>query len=129
MNRTKWNTTGQHGTGPADALFGRGGVRRRTRLSRFDVVTRLVERLRLVKSPAEIQHIRDAARFADIAMSAAIGAAAPEATELDVATVEVAAERSRPKIIQQTRAAAHTNHALTETIRKWESRRLLPSTR
>src|SRR5262249_42701951 len=42
-----------------------------------------------------------------------------------LATVEIAAEQRQPEIIRHTQAAAHTNHALTEAVRKWESRRLI----
>lgn len=46
---------------------------------------RLVERLRLVKSPAELVHVEQAAHLADVAMAAAIAAAKDGASELDIA--------------------------------------------
>lgn len=46
---------------------------------------RLVEGLRLVKSPAELTFVEEAARLADVAMQAAIGAAKDGASELDIA--------------------------------------------
>jgi Xaa-Pro aminopeptidase len=46
---------------------------------------RLVERLRLVKSPAELTYVEEAARLADVAMAAALAAAKDGASELDVA--------------------------------------------
>jgi Xaa-Pro dipeptidase len=53
---------------------------------------RLVERLRLVKSDAEIHYVRRAAEFADIAMSAALDASVAGATESDIAAAAHAAQ-------------------------------------
>lgn len=55
---------------------------------------RLVERIRLVKSDAEIGYIRQAARLADLAMAAALAAARPGATENEVAAAAHAAQIS-----------------------------------
>lgn len=55
---------------------------------------RLVERIRLVKSPAEISHIRRAAQLADLAMAAAVAAAHPGASENEVAAAAHAAQIS-----------------------------------
>jgi Xaa-Pro dipeptidase len=46
---------------------------------------RLVETLRLVKSPAELANVERAAQLADVAMTAAIAAAKDGASELDIA--------------------------------------------
>jgi Xaa-Pro dipeptidase len=53
---------------------------------------RLVERIRLVKSEAEIEYVRQAAALADLAMSAAVAAARPGASENDVAAAAHAAQ-------------------------------------
>jgi Xaa-Pro aminopeptidase len=53
---------------------------------------RLVERLRLVKSDAEIHYVRRAAGLADIAMSAALEASVAGATERDIAAAAHAAQ-------------------------------------
>jgi Xaa-Pro dipeptidase len=53
---------------------------------------RLVERLRLVKSPAEIGYVRQAARLADLATAAALDATRDGATENDVAAAAHAAQ-------------------------------------
>ncbi|HVQ97085.1 MAG TPA: Xaa-Pro peptidase family protein [Mycobacteriales bacterium] len=55
---------------------------------------RLVERIRLVKSDAEIGYVRRAAELADLAMSAAVAAAHPGGTESDVAAAAHAAQIS-----------------------------------
>lgn len=47
--------------------------------------TAVVGELRVVKSPAEIAYLREAARIADLAMTAVAGALAPGRTELEVA--------------------------------------------
>jgi Xaa-Pro dipeptidase len=53
---------------------------------------RLVERIRLVKSPAEIAYVREAARLADLAMEAAVAATRPGASENEVAAAAYAAQ-------------------------------------
>jgi Xaa-Pro dipeptidase len=53
---------------------------------------RLVERIRLVKSPAELAYVREAARLADLAMDAAVAAARPGVSENDVAAAAYAAQ-------------------------------------
>ncbi len=53
---------------------------------------RLVETIRLVKSPAELDCIRTAAGIADVTMAAAIDAAREGATELDVAAAAHSAQ-------------------------------------
>ncbi len=53
---------------------------------------RLIERLRLVKSEAEIHYVRRAAELADIAMRAAIDASVAGATERDIAAAAHAAQ-------------------------------------
>jgi Xaa-Pro dipeptidase len=84
LERHSWFVTAQL----ADALV--------DRLAAFDVVdtSRIVERLRLIKSPAEVACIRDAARLADIAMTAAIDAAREGGNELEVAAAAHAAQIS-----------------------------------
>jgi Xaa-Pro dipeptidase len=53
---------------------------------------RLVERIRLVKSDAEIEYVRQAAALADLAMTAAVAAARPGASENEVAAAAHAAQ-------------------------------------
>jgi Xaa-Pro dipeptidase len=67
-----------------------------TRLSGHRVVgsDRLVERIRLVKSAAEIAYVREAARLADLARAAAVEAARPGASENEVAAAAHAAQIS-----------------------------------
>ncbi|MEJ2716435.1 MAG: Xaa-Pro peptidase family protein [Deltaproteobacteria bacterium] len=51
----------------------------------FVNVTPLVDRLRAIKSPEEIERIRKSASIADEAMNAALGAVRPGATEIEIA--------------------------------------------
>jgi Xaa-Pro dipeptidase len=61
---------------------------------RFVGSDRLVERIRLVKSPREIEHVRAAAMLADLAMAAAVEATRPGASENEVAAAAHAAQIS-----------------------------------
>jgi Xaa-Pro dipeptidase len=75
LEKHSWFVTAQ----VAEELAGRLGSRELVNAGR------LVERLRLVKSPAELAHVERAAHLADVAMTAAIAAAKDGASELDIA--------------------------------------------
>lgn len=84
--------------------------------------SRIVARLRLIKSPAELEYQRRAGRIAEITMTAGLGAARPGATERDIAIAVAAAmlragsDRAEPGPMASGERAFHIHGGYTDRV-------------